>query len=178
MDVMDEAANEIDVLQTVRDALMPLDNEARVRVVTYIVSLFGIDGQVTAAPPKSARADFDADSEEAETEEATTQVVTFPTFAELYAAANPGTNGEKALVAGFWLQECQQAENFTGAAANRELTELGHRVSNITHAINSMKSQNPMLILQLKKSGSSRQARKVYKVSHEGIRRIKEMIGG
>ena len=175
---MDEAANEIEVLQMVRDALIPLDNEARARIVTYIASLLEIDGHVKPGPTTSARTDFGAEAEQEGAEEATTQVPTFPTFAELYAAANPGSNGEKALVAGFWLQECQQAENFTGAAANKELTDLGHKVSNITHAINSMKSQNPMLILQLKKSGSSRQARKTYKVSHEGIKRIEEMIGG
>ena len=175
---MDEAANEFEVLQTVRDALMPLEQEARARIVTYIVSLFGIDGQVKAAPTRSARSDFGAEAEQEDVEEATSQEPTFPTFAELYAAANPGSNGEKALVAGYWLQECQEAGNFTGAAANKELTNLGHRVSNITTAINSMKSQNPMLILQLKKSGTSRQARKVYKVSYEGIKQIKEMIGG
>ena len=175
---MDEAANEFEVLQTVRDALAPLDKEARARIVTYIVSLFGIDGQAEADPTGSARTDVGAEAEQENAEEATSQVPTFPTFAELYAAANPSSNGEKALVAGYWLQECQQAENFTGAAANRELTDLGRKVSNITTAINSMKSQSPMLILQLKKSGSSRQARKVYKVSYEGIKRIKEMIGG
>ena len=35
-----------------------------------------------------------------------------------------------------------------------------------------------MLILQVKKSGSSKQARKTYRVSDEGIKRVKEMIGG
>ena len=35
-----------------------------------------------------------------------------------------------------------------------------------------------MLMLQIKKSGNSRQARKMYKVSHEGVKRIEEMMDG
>ena len=48
----------------------------------------------------------------------------------------------------------------------------------ITDAIDAMKNQKPMLILQLKKSGNSRQARKLYKVSYEGMKRVEGMIGG
>lgn len=177
----EEAAKEFSAIKAVHEALEPLEEEARSRVLTYITSLLGIDVKV-AGSRGAARATDDADAdeeaEEAAADEAAKGAPTFSTFAELYAAASPKSNGEKALVVGYWLQVCQGAENFTAAAANKELTHLGHKVANITDAIDQMKNQKPMLILQLKKSGNSRQARKLYKVSHEGVKRVEGMIGG
>ncbi|MBN9096487.1 hypothetical protein [Pandoraea pnomenusa] len=175
----EEAAKEFSAIKTVHDALEPLDEEARTRVLTYITSLLGIDAKVTSTSAAfvGAEADHEEEAEVAD-DEAAKDAPTFSTFAELYAAASPKSNGERALVVGYWLQVCQEAENFTAASANKELTHLGHKVANITDAIDSMKNQKPMLILQLKKSGNSRQARKLYKVSHEGIKRVEGMIGG
>jgi hypothetical protein len=176
----EEAAKEFSAIRTVHDALEPLDEDARTRVLTYITSLLGIDAKVTS---KSSAALVDAEpadeaAEEKAADEAAKDAPTFSTFAELYAAAGPKNNGERALVVGYWLQVCQGTESFTAASANKELTHLGHKVANITDAIDSMKNQKPMLILQLKKSGNSRQARKLYKVSHEGVKRVEGMIGG
>lgn len=53
---------------------------------------------------------------------------------------------------------------------------LGHKIPNITDAIDTIREAKPALILQLKKAGTSRQARKTYKVSHEGIRSVEAMI--
>jgi len=178
----EDAAKEFDAIKAVHDALEPLEEAARTRVLTYINSLLGIDVKVTGSHSGTARAAGDADVIEDPEEEAANGVAkdapTYSSFAELYAAANPKSNGEKALIAGYWLQVSQGAENFTSAAANKELNNLGHKVANITDAIDSVKDQKPMLILQLKKSGSSRQARKLYKVSHEGVKRVEVMIGG
>ena len=173
---MSDTANEFKSIQTVHDALEPLNDEARTRVLTYIASLLGIGALDVAG--RSAPKENDFDEEEEDADEATKQESTFPSIADLYAAASPKKNGEKALVAGYWLQVCQGARSFSGAAANKELTHLGHKLANITDAIDSMKSHKPMLMLQIKKSGSSRQARKLYKVSHAGIKRIEEMTGG
>lgn len=174
---MSDTSEEFKAIQTVHDALQPLNGEARTRVLTYIASLFGIDERLPTGRATSARKDADEQPEEEDGDEVT-KPAEFGSFAELYAKANPKSNGEKALVAGYWLQECGQAESFTGAGANKELTHLGHKVANITDAINSMKNQKPMLILQIKKSGVSRQARKLYKVSHEGMKRVEELVGG
>lgn len=177
----EEAAKEFNAIKAVHDALQPLEEAAKTRVLTYITSLLGIDVKVAggrSAVGAVADIDSDADSDETASVDVTKASITYSTFAELYAATSPKSNGEKALVVGYWLQVCQGAENFTAAAANKELTHLGHKVANITDAIDSVKNQKPMLILQLKKSGNSRQARKLYKVSHEGVKRVKEMISG
>lgn len=179
-----DPAKEFSAIQAIHAALDPLDAEARTRVLAYIGSLLGIDTKVavggTAAtgPGSAANSDVDDDSVDAPVPAGAKGASTYGSFAELYAAADPKTNAEKALVVGYWLQVCQSAESFTAALANKELTHLGHKLANITDAIDQMKGQKPMLMLQLKKSGSSQQARKLYKVSHEGVKRVEAMIRG
>lgn len=170
---MSDPAKEFEAIQTVYGALEPLGDEAQTRVLTYIASLLGIDARIATGGASEEDAADVADSDEA-----AEQARVFDTFAELHDAANPQSNGEKALVAGYWLQVCQGTESFTAASAQKELTDLGHKIPNITSAIDRVKNQKPMLLLQLKKSGSSRQARKLYKVSQQGITRVQEMVGG
>ena len=172
---MSELHNEIDAINTVHNILEPLDEEARGRVLRYVASLLKVDSMLdSGGSPASLDGGVSQDLEEGEKAEEST----YASFADFYAAANPQSNGERALVAGYWSQVCQGADSFTGAAANKELTHLGHRVSNITDAINTMKNRKPALMLQIKKAGTSRQSRKLYKVSHEGEKRVEEMVNG
>ena len=173
----DSENNELDAIRTVHAALEPLDAEARRRILDYITSRLGIPTSTVASLGGPAN-DLETKVGESQVDTSSDRARTFAEFAELFEAADPRTRGEKALVAGFWLQECQGAESFTGAAANKELKDLGHRVSNITDGIDSMRNQKPALILQLRKSGSTRQARKLYKISREGAKRVKEMVDG
>jgi hypothetical protein len=170
---------EFEAIKTVHDALAPLEAAARTRVLTYITSLLSIDVRSTNSKPAESADDGEVETEEDTVEEqATKGSPKFSSFAELYDAASPKTNSEKALVIGYWLQVCLASESFTAAAANKELTHLGHKVANITNAIDDLKKQKPALALQLKKSGTSQQARKTYKVSHAGVKRVEEMILG
>lgn len=168
------AKAEFEALETVHGALEPLDDDARSRVVKYIVSLLAIDERTVAPAEEPA----DDEAAEAAGDKATEGASTYSTFAELEAAAKPTTNMDRALVAGYWLQECQGSASFTAQAANKELAHLGHKIANITNAFDSLKAAKPQLILQLKKSGSSQQARKIYQVNHAGIKRVQEMISG
>ena len=102
----------------------------------------------------------------------------YGSLAELHDSAQPKSNADKALVAGYWLQVCQGSESFDGFSANKDLKNLGHGIGNITIAINSLRRQKPALVLQLKKSGTSKQARKTYKVTVAGIMAVKAMING
>lgn len=177
----DPATQEFEAIKAVHDALAPLNEDGRTRVLTYIASLLRINakaGDRTVTPSDDDGNNASSEDKGENAGGASKEPKTFSSFAELYAAAAPNTNGEKALVVGYWLQVCQAADSFTAAAANKELTHLGHKVTNITDAIDSVKDQKPMLILQLKKSGNSKQARKLYKVSHAGIERVEEMLRG
>ena len=174
---MSQATKEFDAIQTIHGALEPLDDEARTRVLTYIESLLGI-GAARGTPRATPTRNTSDGVGRSGPERAMRSDLPYSSFAELYAAANPKSNGEKALLAGYWIQAINGAEGFSGAAANKELTDLGYKIVNITDAIAKMKNRTPSLILQTKKSGSSRQSRKTYRVSHEGIKRVEEMIGG
>lgn len=172
------ATKEFEAIKVVHTALEALDKEGRARVLGYIASLLDIEAKVTKPGSKKNADDAASEEGEAAADAAAKSAKNYSTFADLYSAAGPESNGEKALVAGYWLQVCQGAEGFASQAANKELTNLGHGVANITDAINSVKDLKPSLILQVKKSGTSKQARKLYKVSHEGLKRVEAMISG
>ena len=171
-----DKVSEFDAFKSVHDALEPLDDDARSRVVKSVITLLAIDAHVQ---PTSEIEDEALDEpNEASAVEVSKDTKQFSTFAELHAAANPGTNSDKALVAGYWLQICEGAESFTSQSANKELMHLGHKLANITSALTALKGTKPQLVLQLKKSGSSQQARKTYKLSEAGVSRVNEMIHG
>ncbi|HRQ72936.1 MAG TPA: hypothetical protein PLU35_07905 [Phycisphaerales bacterium] len=101
---------------------------------------------------------------------------TFTTFPDLYHAANPKTESEKALVAGYWVQVSQGKDGFDSYTANSALKDMGYTVSNITRALDALMASDPKFVQQIKKTGQSRQARKVYKVTQAGIMRVTEML--
>lgn len=168
---------EFAAMQAVYKALEPLDDDARKRVVEYVSARLEIATPAHVAPTiVQPTGDEEFDETALDTEE--TGAPKFGSFAELYDSAQPKNNGEKALVAGYWLQVCQAADSFDGFSANKELKHLGHGIPNITNAIDALKGQKPALVLQLKKSGKSRQARKTYKVTNAGVKAVEAMIHG
>lgn len=167
---------EFSAMNVLYAALEPLDSEARKRVVAYIVARLGM----THGGPKSSDSgpiDLGGD-QEPDLENETNIAPKYGTLAELCDATHPTTAAHKALVAGYWLQVCQGGESFDGFSANKELKHLGEGVANITVAMDALKSQKPALALQLKKSGKSQQARKVYKITTAGIKAVEAMIHG
>jgi hypothetical protein len=165
---------ELAAMQTILGALNPLEEDARSRVMAYIVDRLEIDALSTARGGEQ-RVD-PPEGNGAEREQATSR--TFHSFAELFDATSPNTNPEKALVAGYWVQVCQAGPNFTAHAANKQLKHLGHGLPNITGALDDLKELKPAQVLQLQKSGKTCQTRKTYKLSHAGIKTVQEMIGG
>ncbi|MGF1594617.1 MAG: hypothetical protein ACFCUW_15150 [Kiloniellaceae bacterium] len=169
------ADEEFAAMQTVYKALNPLGEDARRRVIEYIVDRLGI------APPSLATVDPSSGPTEEEGDEGSTGRPApsrdYSSFAEIYDAAQPRSNADKALVAAYWLQVCQGTDSFEGFAVNKELKHLGHGITNITTAIDALRGQKPALVLQLKKSGKSRQARKTYKITVTGIKAVEAMIG-
>lgn len=176
-DTQSAADAEFSAMQTLYTALEPLDDDARSRVVNYVVARLEIALQSAAKPTNSSSA-APAGTEDIAIKNEEKVAPKYSTVAELYDATQPKSNADKALVAGYWLQVCQGTESFDGQSANKELKHLGQGLANITSAIDSLKSQKPALALQLKKSGKSRQARKVYKITVAGLKAVETMING
>lgn len=169
-DVKDLTAME--ALQKVYKILESLEEEVRERVFTSAAVMLGISAsgaRFTSSKIEEMSEDIDENNENPSE---------YDSLAELYAAADPTSNADKALVAGYWLQVCQGVENFSGFSVNNELTNLGHRLANVTDAFSSLIKTKPALTLQIRKTGRSRQARKTYKLSEAGINKVKEMISG
>jgi hypothetical protein len=168
---------EFSAIRAVYAALARLDEPAQSRVRTYISARLGITTKRTLAGEKGS--DFrEMDEDEVSETRVPISGPQYGSFAELYDAAQPSTESDKALVAGYWFQVCQGAVSFDGFSANRELKHLGHRLGNVTVAIDRLKSQRPALALQLRKDGKTKQARKTYKITDAGIKSVDAMING
>jgi hypothetical protein len=155
---------EISAMTALAAALEPLDDDARRRVLDWAFSRF--------AEPRASVGPSGGNATASEVG----QSGQFESFAELYDVASPKTEKERALVAAFWVQVCVGESNFPAQILNSNLKDLGRGVSNITDALDTLKDDKPALILQLRKGGSSKQARKTYRLTQEGAKRVQLMI--
>jgi hypothetical protein len=146
-----------------------LEEDQRGRVIRYILERFNISGA-----PKDAK----APAAGLQTGSQVGTAAEFEDFASLVDAAHPETDAMRALVAGYWLQVCKGGPSFDAQSANTELKHLGHPSSNITTSLGALINQTPALVLQLRKSGNTKQARKSYKVTESGVRKVRAMMSG
>jgi hypothetical protein len=102
----------------------------------------------------------------------------FSDLSDLFSAATAATDEDRALVVAYWLQELQEEKqpNVSGGQVNKELKHLGHGVRDITKVFSALIATSPQQVIQTRKSGTSRQARKSYKVTKAGIRRVQELL--
>jgi hypothetical protein len=160
--------DELDAMKKIAAALEPLDDEARGRALQWALSRYRSSKSVVAFEQPSMR----------QSDSSQNASSGYATFAELFDAASPTTEKEKALVAAYWMQICENAASFQAQSLNDLLKDLGHRIGNITEALTGLKNERPAYVLQIKKGGSSRQARKIYKLTQEGAKRIAVMTSG
>lgn len=184
---MDDATTEPDqefaAMQAVFSALNPLDEGERQRVIDYVSSRLGLSVATSRKPQDGKRNAMEVEEHDESDEGEVSQQSggTAPTFdhlAEVFDAVDPQTDRDRALVAAYWLQSSTGASSVHGFSINKELKHLGHGLGNVTRAIDGLKAAKPALMIQLKKSGKSQQARKEYKVTTAGIKYIEEFLNG
>lgn len=166
---------EIEAMAKISDALYGLDEVIQHRVIRWAAERFG----ASLRPPvgKRGKADSAANAEgEDDGEHVNETTGSFDSIADLFVAAEPTTGPEKVLVASYWLQVLQSGADVTSFAVNKELKHLGHAVNSINKVFDVLMEQKPQLAVQLKKSGSSKQSRKRYKLTHAGVERVKGML--
>lgn len=174
---------EIEALSTVAAALADLDEDARERVLQWAAARYDVTlsagGHLRGANSGSDAADGD----DASTTDATSRVISKDTasyehFAELFAAASPTTNDDRALVAAYWVQVHEGHDQWQARQLSTELKHLGHAIPNITLALTGNMRKKPQRVIQLKKSGAAKQATKTYKITNEGILHVQGMLTG
>jgi hypothetical protein len=171
----DSLSPEVKAMAVVDGALKNLEPTERERVLRWAFSCFCPDAVPdSGGSKKSGKVPKEPQDDEKEVVESKEH----ETLAELMAAATPKTDVERTLLVGYWLQEEEKHAQLASAAINRELKHLGHGVKNITSALSSLIKEKPQLVVQLRKSGSSQQARKQYKITEAGKTAVKKMLAG
>jgi hypothetical protein len=155
---------EIQAMSTIADALSQLDDAATERVLRWARDRYA------ASSPLSTNGEGAV--------EGGGGIEEFASLSDLFDAATPSTQAEKALVASFWAHQREGAEEVDALTVNKALKQLGHGIGNITRAFGTLQSEKPALALQVRKAGSTKQARKKYKVTQAGTRRVRAMVSG
>lgn len=89
----------------------------------------------------------------------------------------PETMAERALLGAYVLARGRADRTVTSQAINAELKRNGLPVPNITRAIESNLRARPPLMVQKKKMGTTRQARKQYALTQEGVDLVESKLG-
>ena len=90
----------------------------------------------------------------------------------------PETMAERALLGAYVLARGRPDRTVTSQAINAELKRNGLPVPNITRAIESNLRARPPLMVQKKKMGTTRQARKQYALTPEGVELVQGKTEG
>ena len=90
----------------------------------------------------------------------------------------PEAMAERALLGAYVLAGGRADRTVTSQSVNAELKRHGLTVPNITRAIEGNLRSRPPLMLQKKKLGTTRQARKQYVVTAAGVEYVEARIGG
>lgn len=179
---MTEEDKEIKAISTLASAFADLSEEECARVLRWAAGKYGaglskLDDALFVGSPKSFKGPSGGSGTGSGDREVGEQP-DYTEFAELYDACLPKTGVDKALVAGYWLQVVQNNPSFASGPLHDELKNLGHPIGNITDALSSNMKAKPALVMQIKKSGSSKQGRKLYKLTTAGIKRVENWTRG
>jgi DNA-binding MarR family transcriptional regulator len=83
---------------------------------------------------------------------------------------------DKVVAVAYWFQQLQGNEDWDSATVNNELKHLGYSSSNITRDLDNLMAKSPRYVIQTRKEGTTKQARKRYKLTREGIRAVEAML--
>jgi len=100
--------------------------------------------------------------------------VDFPAF---LGSARASSAIDRALLAGYYFQMILGQSDFDSFSLNRELRNAGHGSGNITRDLDGLIAKTPQLVIQTRKHGTSKQARKLYRLTTAGVAAARLMIG-
>lgn len=159
---------EVKAMADVVGALQGLDDEAVARVLKWAFQRY--KAAVKDAAPK------DSEAEEESEAGAEKGSPAFQNFHNLFERVNPASAPENALVAGYWFQVLAGQDDFDSQQLNKELKNLGYPSTNITRDLDALISRSPRQVIQVRKDGKTKQARKRYKLTHEGVKTVERML--
>jgi hypothetical protein len=184
---MDED-HEIQAMSRVNTALKDLSEEERYRVMQWAANKYlqnaaplKLAGPAVAPPPAPVGViDADADADVAE-DEAKSEVRTYATFAEMLDASGADKDAGRLLIAAYWLQVINGQQDWKSFEVNKLLKDTGNQINTIGNAVRDLSKKSktkPALVVQVSKnSSSSGKGSKVLKLTSEGVKKAKIMLG-
>ncbi len=163
---------DLEALSTIITTLQPFETKDQSRILRWVVEKLELNETVHA---HSKNANIQSNTQPNEDYKPTT-IESYSHVAELLAATHARTDVQRALAVATYLQFHDGLEQLNGRQINAALKDLGHQCSNITDTITALKKKKPALMVQLSKSGSTKQAHKLYKVTHAGKVAVITMI--
>ena len=165
---------EIDAMGAIDKAMTGLEQDEQKRVLRWAVDKFS-GGAVTVeqdrqGPSRSGGANGSGGDGGG--------TGSYQRITDLMDAAHPSSIVDHVLVASYWFQVVRGQENFAAQDVNAALKDLGHPSKNITDSYASLMKRKPSAARQVQKAGSTRQARKRYRLTDPGIRTVEQMIRG
>jgi hypothetical protein len=165
--------DEVGAMGAIDQAMSDLTEPERVRVLRWAWDKFGNAAGSPTLPAHSGRP-----VAESERKGGLVQADDGEDVGDFYSRAGASTEPERALVVAYWLQEIKGDDHFDAQSVNKELKHLGLGVSNITRALDDLKGRKPQLVIQTQKSGKTKQARKLYKVTGAGKQQVAKWLAG
>lgn len=159
---------ELRAMITVYEALKDLDDEAKVRVIEWVSGKFQLEHPKRLYPENNLSRGGTNYEERG--------LLDFGSLADAFAMANPKNAAYKALVVAAYLQASKGGIDVTGREINKELTQMGYGVHNITRAVAPLIKRRPQFLIQTRKEGKTKQAQKKYRVTNEGFTFVKGLI--
>jgi len=159
------ASTEITAMASIEKALADLDPSTTSRVLRWATEKYNLQS-VGLSPVGGKELKPELDKKGLDCVDA----------ASLFYAAMPKTASDKALVMAYWFQVLQGNQEWASQAINAELKNLGHKVGNITDALNGLIRRKPSWAMQVQKSGPTKQARKRYKLTISGTKAVEAML--
>jgi hypothetical protein len=162
-----DPAAEVKAMGKIADALAALEPAGAARVIRWAADVYRV-AQLSSR--------FTASNSLGDSEGASPSGPVFTDLADLYAATSPKFEADKALVGAYWVQYGEGKAEFGSQEINTALKNLGHQIANITDAFDSLKNRKPAPVIQVKKSGTTRQARKTYRLTVAGKNAVEAMM--
>ncbi len=159
---------EIKTMNEIFMALKDLDENARQRIIDWVIEKLSID----ISKHKIVKSEKNQEMVSAQG----LGIKSFKSVSHIFAKARPKNDVEKVLIIAAYLQETKVDAELTGREINKKLYVLGHGVRNITSTIGSLINKKPQLMIQTRKEGKTKQAQKKYKVTEEGLAAARKMI--
>lgn len=157
---------EIKAMSIISEALSDLDENARKRVIQWLVSREGF------VQPKSTSLTLP----QSVTPTGTVEGVDENSLSDYFYSVDPQNDMERALAVAAFLHTTKGKTDLGSQEINNELKHLGYASSNITLALTRAMEVKPQLMHQTRKEGTSQQARKKYKITSEGLRYLQAKI--